>query len=312
MAEILCGLVVNGFITVTKLMDWWEGGKLKPFDKIFLSLGLSRLLFMCLFMFNLINRVFSWNFYDINGLNWMLNTVYLFLDFSSLWFAMWLCVLYYIKVAIFKNTFLIRIKLRIPDLVLYMILSSLVISFVSGLFYAYNFEGTSDIMIPPSNMEPNTSTNKQIKYLATSYFFGHFLPFIFVSVSSLILVEVLFVHMRHLTSSITSFTTPNMDAHFSATRSVVTIQVMTVFNFIVAILLRFDIYDLCNKRILFLCAVSYPILHSMALIAGNTKLKKAVLRILHHFKKCGAPKKSCSKPQEEIHVDTITKKQTKI
>ncbi|KAM4043888.1 taste receptor type 2 member 40-like [Anomaloglossus baeobatrachus] len=282
--EIFCGLLVNGFITVAKLVDWWEGKKLKPFDKIFFSLGLSRLFYMFFFIFNIVNRIFNLNFYQICFLNWMLNTVYLFLDFSSLWFAMWLCVLYFIKVAIFKNTFLIRMKLRIPELVLYMIQSSLLISLVSGFVFAYNFEGTLDIMNPPKNAETNTSVNKQIMYLVPSYFFGHFFPFILVSLSSSFLVEHIFVHVKRLSSNVTSFTTTSMDAHLSAIRSVIMIEVMTIFNFIVTILLRFDFQDFCNQGVLFLFTVSYPVLHSMALIVANANLKKSAHKILHHLR----------------------------
>ncbi|XP_075123030.1 taste receptor type 2 member 4-like [Leptodactylus fuscus] len=307
LAEIFCGLVINGFITVTKLMDWWEGRKLKPFDKIFLSLGLSRILFMALIIFNIINRFFSLNFYDINVLNWIFNAVYLFLDFSSLWFAMWLCVLYYIKVVIFKNTLLIRIKLKIPELVRYMILSSLFVSSLSGIVFAYNYKWTLDVMIPPKYMEMNTSLDKQMAYLIPSYFLGTFLPFLLVSASTSFLVEVIFVHVRRLSNSVTSFTTPSMDAHLSAIRSVIMIEVMTILNFIVSVLIRFDFHDTCNKGILFLFAVFYHVAHSVALIAGNAKLKKATLKILHYFKKCGTARK----PQVNAGVDTITTQQTK-
>ncbi|XP_073529530.1 taste receptor type 2 member 39-like [Phyllobates terribilis] len=247
LVEIFCGLVVNGFITVAKLVDWWGDKKMKAFDKLFLSLGLSRLFYMCFFIFNMVNRIFNLNFYQIHFLNWMLNAIYLFLDFSSLWFSMWLCILYFIKVSIFKYTFLIRMKLRIPELVLYMIQSSLLVSLVSGFVFAYNFEGTLDIMIPPKKAETNTSVGTQIMYLVPSYFFGHFLPFILISLSSSLLVEVIFVHVKRLSSKVASFTTPSMDAHLSAIRSVIMIEVMTIFNFIVSILLRFDFFDICNQ-----------------------------------------------------------------
>ncbi|XP_056419455.1 taste receptor type 2 member 4-like [Hyla sarda] len=308
MAEIMCGLVVNGFITIAKLMDWWGGRKLKPFDKIFFSLGLSRLILLFFTLLNIINRAFSLNFYHINVLTRFLNTVYLFLDFSSLWFTMWISVLYFIKVVIFKNTLLIRMKLKIPELVKYVVLSSMFVSFVSAFIFAYNFEGASDIMIPPRNKATNTSVDKQIIYLAPSYAFGHFLPFILVSVSSLFLIEAIYVHVRRLTSNITSFSTPNMDVHFSAIHSAVMLEVMTVFNLIVTILIRFDFYDFFNKGILFLFAVAYPILHSVALIAGNAKLKKLALGTL----KCGAVRTLCTKPQGNVQEDTITTQQTKV
>ncbi|XP_075718148.1 LOW QUALITY PROTEIN: taste receptor type 2 member 39-like [Rhinoderma darwinii] len=234
LVENFCGLAVNGFITVTTLMDSCGSRKLKPFDKIFFILGITRLFFTCFLIFNIMNQAFSLNIYHINVPSWMLNTVYLFLGFFSLWFSKWLCVLYYVKVTSSKSTLLIRIKLSITELV--------------------PFEGTLDIIIPPRNMEINASLDTQLLSIC---------------------------------SNITSFTTPSVDAHLSAIRSVIIIEVMTFIKFIVTILLCFDFYDVCNKRVLLIFAVYYPILHSVALIAGNAKLKKAALRILHYFKKCG-------------------------
>ncbi|KAG8548273.1 hypothetical protein GDO81_025887 [Engystomops pustulosus] len=216
LVEIFGGLLINGFITTIKILDWWECQKMKPLDKLFLGLGLSRFLTMCLYVFNIINRFFSLNVYQIKVLDWTLNTICLFLDFSSLWFSMWLSVLYYVKVAIFKSNILIRIKLRLSELVPYMILSSIFISLVSGFLFAYNFSSDLDIMIPYSNMDHNQSEEPYLEFAIPSYIFGHFIPFIIVSISTFFLLQTILVHMRHISSNASSITTPRMNAHHTA------------------------------------------------------------------------------------------------
>ncbi|KAM4043891.1 taste receptor type 2 member 40-like [Anomaloglossus baeobatrachus] len=288
--EIFLGLLVNGFITATKLTDWWDCRKMKPFDKLFLCLGLSRFFSMWFCIFNIINRFFSLNVYHIEVLNWMLNTVCLFLDFSGLWFTMWLCFLYYVKITIFNNAFLICIKIRISELVLYMILSSVIISFLSGFVFSYNFSNTLDIMIPQSNMENNQSVEKYLKFAIPSYFFGHFLPFITVSFSAFFLIQTIFVHVNHIKRNSGGYTTPSMTAHHLAIRSIIVLEVLTVFNLIVSILSYFDFYEICNNEVLFLFVIAYPTFHSIALIIGNMRLKRSALRLFYHCKDCAIVK----------------------
>ncbi|XP_072000308.1 taste receptor type 2 member 39-like [Engystomops pustulosus] len=286
LVEIFGGLLINGFITTIKILDWWECQKMKPLDKLFLGLGLSRFLTMCLYVFNIINRFFSLNVYQIKVLNWTLNTICLFLDFSSLWFSMWLSVLYYVKVAIFKSNILIRIKLRLSELVPYMILSSIFISLVSGFLFAYNFSSDLDIMIPYSNMDHNQSEEPYLEFAIPSYIFGHFIPFIIVSISTFFLIQTILVHMRHISSNASSLTPPRMNAHHAAIHSVMLLELMTVLNLVVSVLHRFDVSDTYNNASLFLFVIAYPVFHSLVLIAGNAKLRKAAMRFLCQVKEC--------------------------
>ncbi|KAG9466667.1 hypothetical protein GDO78_016307 [Eleutherodactylus coqui] len=285
--EIFWGLLINGFITVNKLKDWWNCRKMKPFDQIFLGLGLSRFFIMYFYIFNIISRSFSLNVYHIEVLNWMLNAAYLFLDFSSLWFSMWLGVLYYLKVAIFKNTLLIRIKLRISELVPYMIVFTVVISVVLGFVFAYNFSSALDFMNPQSHMNNNQSIEKYLRFAIPSYFFGHFLSFIIVTISAFFLMQTIFAHVKHIRNNVVSFTSPSINAHLSVIRLAIVLEVMTVFNLVICILFRFDVYDICNNAVLFVFKIAYPVLHSTALIVGNTKLKNSTLKLLQHLKECG-------------------------
>ncbi|XP_073484933.1 taste receptor type 2 member 9-like [Aquarana catesbeiana] len=294
LAETFLGLVANAFITISNVLDWKAGKKLKPFDKIFLSLGLSRSIHMCLLIFNIIIRVFNLNVYGISALNWILNLTYLFLDFSSLWFAMWLCFLYFVKVTIFKNTLLIRIKLRIPQLVLYMIISSILMALLSGFIFVCNYNDPLDLMFPRFDPQSNSSIEKEIMFLVPSYFLGHFLPFIMVSISTTFLLRTIVGHVTRIKSTITSFTTPKMDAHFTAIRSVCLVEFMTICYFIVTVLLRFNFYQTFNNNVIFVLVIFYPTFHSMVLIAGNAKLKKKFFKIVYYVKKCEPMGSICS------------------
>nr|DBA25492.1 TPA: hypothetical protein GDO54_009872 [Pyxicephalus adspersus] len=282
--EICLGLVANVFITIANLLDWMAGKKMKPFDIIFLSLGLSRSIHMCLFIFNIIIRVLNLNVYHISFLNRILNMAYLFLDFSSLWFSMWLCVLYFVKITIFKNSLLIRIKLRVPQLVTYMIMSSVLSSLLSGFIFVYNYNEPFDLMIPELILPINSTIEKELAFLIPSYFLGHFLPFIMVSISSSFLLQSIISHVKHIKSNITSFRTPRMDAHLSAIRSVCLVEVLTICYLFVTIFCRFNFYQIFDKAVMLVLVIAYPTFHSVVLIMGNAKLKKKLFDIVHYIK----------------------------
>ncbi|XP_018423968.1 PREDICTED: taste receptor type 2 member 9-like [Nanorana parkeri] len=120
---------------------------------------------MCLIIFNIIIRAFNLNVYSVNVLNWILNVTCLFLDFSSLWFAMWLCALYFVKVTIFKRALLIHMKLRIPQLVLYMTVSSVLIALLSSFIFVYNYNEPLDLLIPELNLSSNSSIEKELIFI---------------------------------------------------------------------------------------------------------------------------------------------------
>ncbi|XP_040203564.1 taste receptor type 2 member 39-like [Rana temporaria] len=273
--EVLVGLVVNTFILVTNLKDWWTSRKLKPYDQIMVNLGLSRVCLLSCFFFRITNRVFKLELYSSPAQRSVFRAAQLLFDFSSLWFAMWLCFLYFVKITIFKNHFLLRVKLRIPQLVPPAIIITYAVAFIFGFILAFFIKETADIM-DNNNLPANKSVYKELSYMIPSYVFGHFLPFIFASISTSLLIHAISGHVRHVKNNVTGFTRPRLDAHLSLIRSAVLLEFMTVCNLLATFIFQFDFYGHFETNVSFLFLVSYPLFHSLAIISGNAKLKRAL------------------------------------
>ncbi|XP_075123031.1 taste receptor type 2 member 4-like [Leptodactylus fuscus] len=299
------GLIINIFIITSNVLDWLNSRKVKPYDKLMMSLGLARVFLFFCFLFRIFNRVCELNAYPSIVARWVFRTAQLFFDFSSLWFAMWLCVLYYVKIAVFKNTLLLRFELSIPHIMLPILLKSSVISFTFGFIFAFNIRETSDIM-DAVYVPINESFSKDLKFMLPSYFFGHFVPFLVSSVSNFFLIGTIFIHIRHVKKNNTSFTSPNLEAHLSALRSVSLLQIMNTSNLIGTLFFRFDFCTALSKNISFLILNTYPALHSVVLITGNAKLKRSIYKILDCVRGCFKSEIPISIYHLESKKETVT------
>ncbi|XP_053316478.1 taste receptor type 2 member 9-like [Spea bombifrons] len=284
--EIMVGLVVNAFIVSVMVIDFYAGRRLKPCDKILVGLGLSRSILDGMILYRTFNRIFS--FSVCSKYFWIFQSFQLFCDFSSLWLAMLLSLFYYVKTTIFTNPILLRFKLRMPDIILHAIAASLLISLMSGLLFAWTGRYNSDILFFVQDPQKNRSYEINPTSTVPAFFFGHFVPFIITSITTSLLIGNITVHVKRIRSTITSFSTPRVGAHLSAIRSVCLLHLITVVNLIATIVFRF-FHGHPIASYISSCIVNlYPTLHSAVLIFGNTKLRRAMLEILHHAKTlCG-------------------------
>ncbi|XP_018423967.1 PREDICTED: taste receptor type 2 member 39-like [Nanorana parkeri] len=277
--EVLAGLVVNTFITAINLRDWWTSRKLKPYDKIMANLGFSRVFLLICFFLRIVNRISKLNVYSSPAQRCAFRTAQLLFDFASLWFAMWLCLLYFVKVTMFKNHFFVWVKLRIPQLVPPVVIITYVASFIFGFIYAFSVGETSDVM-DGVNLPTNRSVYKELSYMIPLYFIGHVLPFICVSISTSLLIQTIGHHIRHVKANITGFKRPRLDAHLSAIRSAVLLEFMTISNLLATFIFHFDFYGYFEANVSVLFLVSYPLFHSLVIVTGNVKLKRVLWGIV--------------------------------
>ncbi|KAM5165007.1 taste receptor type 2 member 4-like [Mantella aurantiaca] len=282
-AIVCVGIVVNTFITVINLGDWRTSRKMKPYDKIMVNLGLSRVFLLLCFFLRIVNRIFKWHVYSRNAQRWVFRTAQSLFDFASLWFAMWLCLLYFVKITTFKNHFLLWVKLKIPQLVAPAIITTYVASFIFGFIHAFFVIETADVMDGVS-LPANKSVYEELSYMMPSILFGHCLPFILISISTSLLIQTIARHIGHLTTNTTGFKRPRLDAHLSAIRSAVLLELMTICNLLATFFFRFDFYGHFDAHVGFLFLVAYPLLHSLVIVAGNVKLKGALWRVIDFVK----------------------------
>ncbi|NXO19075.1 T2R40 protein, partial [Oriolus oriolus] len=259
-----------------------------PYDMIMISLSSSRIILQCWIILDLFLTIFCEPSYFEKKLSVVIKTVYMFLNYSTLWFGAWLSVFYCIKVASFTQSFFIWIKQRIARLVPWMLLTSWLYSFAAAIPFALDVYSVHDNVtapLPVTNSSATRTTRKDsLGLLILLCNAGISLPVILSVVSSVLLIRSLWVHTREMENNASGFRDPSLEAHMKASKSICSLLILYITYFIAFIFL------LCNfflpfstaKSICIAVMAACPTGHTMVLIWSNPKFQELPARIWHH------------------------------
>ncbi|XP_030801589.1 taste receptor type 2 member 9-like [Camarhynchus parvulus] len=282
--EAFPGLWINAFLVCVLCIAWVKKKTLNSNEKILLLLGCSRFWCLC----------FSWVYcsLSITCPNYLFvqptfQLIVLFQSFfngSNLWVSACLCVFYCIKIANFRNSFFIYLKVKtdriVPWLLLASLLSALAISIiaydiaVTKLSINRNSTGQGNFSKVSGKMDENFF---QIFFI---YGFGFVTSFTIVISSALLLLFSLWRHKCKMQKN--SMNSLSMDAHIKAMKSILSFFIMYSINFMFLILSLIPSTKEENYvallSLVFLYA--FPGVHSLILIFSNPKLEKTLIRFL--------------------------------
>ncbi|XP_009078153.1 PREDICTED: taste receptor type 2 member 40-like, partial [Acanthisitta chloris] len=206
----------------------------------------------------------------------VLNTIYIFLSYSSFWFAAWLSVFYCIKVASYTQSSFIWLKQRLASLVPWMLITSSLYSFVSTLPLAWKIYSMQNFTVPLS-MTNSSETGVRNKNNLDSLLFlcnsSIALPFILSVASSILLIRSLWIHTRQMQNNATGFRDPSLEAHMRAIKSVCSVLVLYIIYFISVLLIFFEVFvPLSTEDAVCIVVMNVcPAVHAMILIWSNPK-----------------------------------------
>ncbi|NWU28234.1 T2R40 protein, partial [Dyaphorophyia castanea] len=261
-----------------------------PYDMIMISLSSSRIILQCWIILDLFLTIFCEPSYFEKNLFVVIKTVYMFLNYSSLWFSAWLSVFYCIKVASFTQSFFIWMKRRITRLVPWMLLTSWLYSFAAAIPFAWDVDSVHDnftLPLPMTNSSAMRTTRKDsLALLIVLCNAAVSLPLILSVVSSILLIRSLWVHTRQMQDNASGFRDPSLEAHMKASKSVCSLLILYVTYFITFIFLLciFFLHFSIAKAICIAVMAACPTGHSMVLIWSNSKFRELPARIWHHAK----------------------------
>ncbi|OCT81562.1 hypothetical protein XELAEV_18028385mg [Xenopus laevis] len=250
LAEFTVGILLNGFIVAANAISWLEMKHIDSIDLILTSLGLSRLGLLIMWVIHVLSEVYE--HMEI------LNLMYLFFDFCSLWFGTVLCVFYCVKITNYNHRFFFFVKLRISKMIPWLLFVSVTISIIFCL---------PSILV--ERLEPNNVTDA-----------ANTVPFFIFCVAITLLIRSLWKHTRHMAGGETGFGIPQLQAHYNAIKCMMSFMLMYIVYFIGSMLMV-----LSNHFLLILLSViagSYPSLHSAILILSNRKLRRTLCCFLSY------------------------------
>ncbi|NWX54796.1 T2R40 protein, partial [Promerops cafer] len=259
-----------------------------PYDMIMISLSSSRFILQSWTTLDCLMSIFYDPFFYKKNVFTVAKIIFTLLNYSSLWFGAWLCVFYCIKVASFTQSFFIWLKLRIARMVPWMLLTSWLCSFMAAIPFTWDVYGVHDNFTAPSSVTNSsamrTTRKDSLGLLILLCNAGIGMPVILSVVSSILLIQSLWIHTRQMQNNASGFRDPSLEAHMKAIKSVCSFLILYIIYFICVLVIIFNIFSpLSNGELI--CVVlmaACPTAHTLVLIWSNSKFQELPARIWHH------------------------------
>ncbi|KAM6093569.1 taste receptor type 2 member 40-like [Chlamydotis macqueenii] len=288
--EVVVGVTGNGFITAVNIVNWIKSKKISSADMILIFLSTSRFILQMTILMHIHSLYFA-DVLKLASVYKAFGAVWMFVNHASLWFSTWLYVLYCVKIINVTQWLLLQIKLRIAEMVPWLLLGSLVISSVTSLPLLWITPSTY-LCSSTGNCKENstadiTDWDSSNLYLLVLYFVGCFFPLVLSVVTSALLITSLWKHTKKMQYYMDTCKDPLVDVHLTAIKSIISFLILYVSSFVAQILLILSTSqskDVVKVAVSLVVAGAYPSIHSIILIIVNSKLKLAFRMLCHHLK----------------------------
>nr|XP_009930301.1 PREDICTED: taste receptor type 2 member 40-like [Opisthocomus hoazin] len=284
----MAGLLGNGTILAVSSISCIRSKILSHFDMIMIFLSLSRFFLQAWMMLDLFLSLFCKTYYYEENFLVTSRTVFVFLNYSSLWFSAWLSVFYCTKVANFTQSLFFWLKQRISSLMPWMLITSTLFSLATSLPFSWDVYNVYNNFTSPVNTTNSSEMRVTMKASLFSFVLlcntGTALPLTVFIVSSILLIRSLWIHTRQMQNNASGFRDPSLEAHIRAIKSLFSFLILYVTNFISVFLILYNIFPPLSLGEAICTAVipACPAGHSMILIWSNPKFRKVPARILQH------------------------------
>ncbi|XP_066170386.1 taste receptor type 2 member 9-like [Sylvia atricapilla] len=282
--EAFAGMWINAFIACVLCIGWVKKKILNSNEKILLLLSCTRISHLFSTGIYYFLAVIYPKYFYVQPILQLLSFFTSFCNYSNLWVSACLCAFYCIKIANFRNSFFIYLKVKIDRMVPWLLLGSGISALAMGII-SYDLIET----VQSNNLTFTCLGNiweesiRMDKHFFSALFlagFGYAASFLAVIFSAVFLLFSLWRHKHKMQTN--SMKDLSMEAHIRAMKSILSFLVMYSINFVCLILTVIDAMKNENAMTLlvsiYLCA--FPGVHSLILICSNPKLEKALLEIL--------------------------------
>ncbi|NWW08820.1 TA2R9 protein, partial [Oreocharis arfaki] len=281
--EAFAGLWINTFLVCVLCIAWVKKKSLNSNDKILMLLGCSRICYLCFsWVYSFLSIIYP-KYLHVHPTFQLIVFFQSFYNCSNLWVSAFLCVFYCIKIANFRNSFFIYLKVK-TDMIVPWLLLALELSAFAVSIIAYDIADTE--LSKNRNCTGKGNFSKVSGKMDENFFLVYFIyGFVFVTSFTAVIfsaVFLLFSLWRHKCQmQKNSMNSLSVDAHIKAMKSILSFFIIYSINFIFLILSLIPSTKEENY-VVFLIHVflyAFPGVHSLILIFSNPKLKNTLIRI---------------------------------
>ncbi|XP_027742375.1 taste receptor type 2 member 9-like [Empidonax traillii] len=286
--EAFAGMWINAFIVSVICMTWVRKKTLNSNEKILLAVGCSRFWCLCIsWVFSFLSLIYP-NYLHVHHIFQLSNSAQNFLNCSNFWISACLCVFYCIKIATFRSSFFIYLKLKVDRMVPWLLLGSVFFSLVIGAA-VYNVADKAlckNLNLTCQECIGKARIRREEHFLRVFFVigFGYATPFTVVIFSALLLLFSLWRHKRNMQTN--SMKDLSMDAHIKAMKCILSFFIMYSINFVFFVLTLTSAIKRQNhlKFLFYVLQFVFPGFHSLIVIFGNPNLENTLLKILSYMK----------------------------
>uniref|UniRef100_A0A8C5TDU0 Taste receptor type 2 n=1 Tax=Malurus cyaneus samueli TaxID=2593467 RepID=A0A8C5TDU0_9PASS len=282
--EAFAGLWINAFIVCVLCIAWVKKKILNSNEKILLLLGCSRFWHLCFsWVYSFLSMIYPKYFY-VQPTHKLLLSIQNFFDCSNFWISACLCIFYCIKIANFRNSFFIYLKVKINRIVPWLLLASVLLSLaISSSLYEIIDKAQCNNRNSTGRRNFSKVSGKMDDDFFRIYFiygFGFVASFTAVIFSAVSLIFSLWRHKRNMQTN--PMNSLSMDAHIKAMKSVLSFFIIYTINFVflTLTLIRATREENPLMFLTYVFLYGFPGVHSLILIFSNPKLKNTLIRIL--------------------------------
>nr|XP_056704419.1 taste receptor type 2 member 39-like [Euleptes europaea] len=234
--ETIIGIVANGFIVFMNYINWLKNRKLPSADLILTCLGLSRLAFQAVVIVDQTMYFFSLGTHIWNYLYLMMPITWTFMNTANVWFATWLSVFYFAKIAIFSHPIFLQVKQRISGLVPWLLLASVVLSVTMTITIVTSL--SSDLSMCNFYSSRLSTNGSEIKIADSCRYFEilvtapNVIPILIFLSSAILLITSLRKHTRRLQLNGIGVRDLNTQAHLTAIKALASFSVLYLSSFL--------------------------------------------------------------------------------
>ncbi|NXA14548.1 TA2R7 protein, partial [Sapayoa aenigma] len=282
--EAFAGMWINAFVVSVLCMGWVKKKILNSNEKILLLLGCSRLCNLCISWIHFFLLIIYPNYLYVHPTFQLLVCIQSFLNYSDLWVSASLCVFYCVKIANFRNSCFIYLKVKIDRMVPGLLLGSVLVSLVLSIILYNEMDKalSKNLNYTCQGHIWKASIIREERFFANRFIVGlvFVTSFMVVIFSALLLLFSLWRHKRNMQTN--CMKDLSMDAHIRAMKSILSFFIMYSINFIFLILSLIYYVKEENHMLILIAPVlhAFPGFHSLILICSNPKLEKTMLRVL--------------------------------
>ncbi|XP_078496639.1 taste receptor type 2 member 40-like [Lissotriton helveticus] len=282
------GIITNTLIVVINIKFWVQNGSPTSCDQILLTQAVLSICFQCTNAANDFLLLLWSQLYFSDQVFPVIYVLLLFTIFSSFWFTVCLCGFYCISIVSFQQPLFVLLKAKLPILVPWLLLWSVLLSLFTSIPAAWNIQREAAVTaVDNFTTEVSALPKLSKRYLLLSSTLGCCLPLLLVGMFNLLIIHSLCAHSRRMQrGGMVGFSSPRLGASIGAARMVTSLLFLYIFFYTSEILLILKTFAAVSPWFCLCLFViyAYSPLQSIILICGSPKLRRETLGILQAWR----------------------------